>query len=177
MGMDVYGKNPTNETGEYLRHSVWSWRPLAELVTTLCPKETAACQYWQTNDGDGLDAKGSLALADALADKIATRQVAAYVAIRNAEIEAMPDEPCSICNGTGVRTDRVGQEMGQHAKAIPLKDKWRGGKHPRAGQIGWCNGCDGRGVNRPWEASYTVTEEDVTEFVAFLRGCGGFEIG
>ena len=32
MGMDVYGKEPKNETGEYFRSNVWWWRRLWDFV-------------------------------------------------------------------------------------------------------------------------------------------------
>ena len=36
MGMDVYGKNPSNGDGEYFRANVWSWRPIYSLTVELC---------------------------------------------------------------------------------------------------------------------------------------------
>lgn len=150
MGMDVFGSQPISAPGEYFRRNVWGWRPLAELVTTLCPKESAACEYWYSNGGDGLDAVGARALADALQDKVNHGVVSTYIKNRNAELEAMPNESCWLCEGTG--------------------------KHPRAGQVGWCNGCDGTGFVRPFETEYEVEEDDVREFIAFLRDSGGFAI-
>jgi len=32
MGMDVYGKEPKNETGEYFRSNVWWWRRLWDFI-------------------------------------------------------------------------------------------------------------------------------------------------
>ena len=55
MGMDVIGKNPKNETGEYFRNNVWGWGPLATYVCQVAPEITAKCKYWQSNDGDGLN--------------------------------------------------------------------------------------------------------------------------
>lgn len=176
MGMDVYGKLPTSDVGKYFRRNAWGWRPLATLCCTLCPKETAACTYWQSNDGDGLDATGARALADALQDQINQGAVTAYVQIRDAEIEALPNETCRHCGGTGVRRDEIGVGMGQTKQMIPTDAQWRGGRHPRAGEIGWCNGCDGRGFDRPSMAWYHVDESDVRDFIAFLRDSGGFEI-
>lgn len=176
MGMDIYGKAPANETGEYFRRNAWGWRPLATLCCTLCPKETAACTYWQSNDGDGLDANEAVALANALDEKINQRAVEAYVKIRDAKLSALPHEPCRICNGSGIRRDDTGVSMGQPDRIVPKDAEWKGGVHPRAGQIGWCNGCDGRGFDRPSECWYSVGEYDVREFVAFLRASGGFEI-
>jgi hypothetical protein len=148
--MDVYGKEPTAEVGKYFRRNAWGWRPLATLCTTLCPKETQGCIHWQSNDGDGLDATGAKALAAALQDKINQGAVKAYIEIRNAELSAMPHEPCRFCEGSGIRRDAVGVGMKQPDRKVPDSAEWRGGKHPRAGQMGWCNGCDGRGFDRPF---------------------------
>ena len=36
MGMDVVGRNPSAEAGEYFRANVWSWRPIHDLIVQLC---------------------------------------------------------------------------------------------------------------------------------------------
>ena len=36
MGMDVIGRNAVDVSGEHFRASVWSWRPLHELMKKLC---------------------------------------------------------------------------------------------------------------------------------------------
>jgi len=36
MGMDVYGRNPSSEEGEYFRANIWSWRPIHMLIVELC---------------------------------------------------------------------------------------------------------------------------------------------
>ena len=36
MGMDVVGKGPLNEAGEYFRANVWAWRPIHDLIHELC---------------------------------------------------------------------------------------------------------------------------------------------
>jgi hypothetical protein len=178
MGMDVYGKKPTTEEGKYFRRNVWGWRPLADLILGLCPVEARPCKYWQSNDGDGLNAKGAVKLADALDHHLESGDVAAWVTIRDAELKHLPNERCNLCRGTGVRRDAVGMEMKQPERSIPATTDVEGAtmQHPRAGQKGWCNGCDGRGWNRPSATFYGADESDVREFVTFLRGCGGFEI-
>ena len=55
MGMDVYGKNPENETGRYFRACVWGWHPLAEYLTEVAPDLIGKVTYLHSNDGDGLD--------------------------------------------------------------------------------------------------------------------------
>lgn len=170
MGMDVFGKHPTSEEGRYFRRSVWGWRPLAQCLTTLAPKETAGCRYWQSNDGDGLDAAGSIRLAAKIKALQGRGMIRAYVKTRNEALDRLPDEPCRFCDGSGVRRDKVGVEMGQPSLVIGDPT------HPRHGETGWCNGCDGVGHVRPHEAAYTLDEEDVEDFRRFLEACGGFEI-
>ncbi len=172
MGMDVYGKKPSSKRGKYFYMTMSGWHPLATLVTTLCPTETAACKYWHTNDGDGLDAVGARALADALQEKINKGEVRAYIKLREAELKAMPNEPCCLCAGTGIRRD-IEDEINTK---IPSNATWNGIEHPRAGQLGWCNGCDGLGFRRPYETHYKIEEDSVRKFVTFLRDSGGFEI-
>lgn len=36
MGMDVTGRSPDSPAGEYFRASVWSWRPIHDLIIELC---------------------------------------------------------------------------------------------------------------------------------------------
>jgi hypothetical protein len=170
MGMDVYGRKPTAEVGEYFRRNVWGWRPLADLCIDLAPAITAGCQHWHSNDGDGLDATLALSLACELRAALADGRAASYVATRDTALKALPDETCHICGGTGVRTDKLGREMGQHTRRINEPS------HPRHGKKGWCNGCDGRGTTRPSATWYYLDVSDVAEFTAFLEACGGFEI-
>ena len=40
MGMDVYGRKPKNETGEYFRRNVWGWHPLWEYCCEANPEIT-----------------------------------------------------------------------------------------------------------------------------------------
>lgn len=170
MGMDVYGRKPKSETGSYFRRAVWGWHPLAEYVREVAEDLAAGCKHWHSNDGDGLGARDSAALADVLDGEVASGRTALYVALRDSQLEAMPDEPCRWCNATGIRTDRVGVKMKQPER---ICDESAG---KRAGQVGWCNGCSGRGSIRPHETHYRLNVEDVTEFAAFLRDSGGFKI-
>lgn len=170
MGMDVYGSNPTNETGKYFRNNVWWWRPLATYVCEVAPEITSKCDHWQSNDGDGLNAANSIKLAKLLRDEISSGRTEAYAKIREAELNALPDKECWLCEGTGIRTDGVGAANGQPDKIIDKEG------HPRNGEKGWCNGCDGVGHVRPDSTSYGFSVENVSEFCDFLEFCGGFEI-
>jgi len=92
MGMDVYGRDPTGESGEYFRCNMSAWTDLANLVISLCPDETDACKDWYTNDGDGLDAGGARALAEALTEHIQTGRVREYITQKSAQEQSYFEE-------------------------------------------------------------------------------------
>lgn len=151
MGMDVYGvKNPD----AYFRNNVWAWRPLATLIVEKYPDIAKTCEHWFTNDGDGLDEENSLKLADALEADLNNGVIQQEQDEFQRQMNAVVDEPCKICGGTGKRA--APPQVGP------------GNMH--------CNGCDGKGTRRPLTTMYHFSVENVREFVAFLRKCGGFEI-
>lgn len=55
MGMDVSGRDPDSEAGEYFHASVWSWRPIHELMYVLCKDlfDEETMQSMGFNDGSG----------------------------------------------------------------------------------------------------------------------------
>jgi hypothetical protein len=55
---------------------------LDRLVTTLCPKETAPCEAWNFNEGDGLNAADAAALAAKLEALQDSGEIAGYYAAR-----------------------------------------------------------------------------------------------
>jgi hypothetical protein len=81
-------------------------------------------------------------------------------------------EPCFLCGGTGVRTDAVSSQMGFSRKIIsdPL--------HPRNGQTGWCNGCDGVGIRDETGGRLNTFHfaKFLKAFALFLDTCGGLRI-
>lgn len=167
MGMDVIGRNNPNA---YFRRNVWGWHPLAMLIQDIAPNIAAACRYWHTNDGDGLDEKHSKKLGALLRQELASGAIASYIARRDKTLLSRPRQTCRICLGTGVRNDDVGR--GQRMDELVIDKP----SHPRHGQTGWCNACDGIGTQPPIEAHYRLTVKDVEEFAAFLNICGGFQI-
>jgi hypothetical protein len=171
MGMDVYGKAPTSEKGKYFRNNVWWWRPLADFILDTAPDDlTSRCEHWHLNDGDGLDAATSKNLAAHLRQSIASGAAEAYIDKRASALAGLPRETCPLCNGSGVRSDAIGKKAGQDTRKIEEDG------HPRNGQVGWCNGCDGRGDKEPWAAGYHINIENIEGFAVFLEDCGGFEI-
>ena len=69
--MDVCGKAPTSETGEYFRNNVWWWCPLWDYCAEVAPDLTEGISG-HYNDGDGLDAVGAHKLAAMLTAEIET---------------------------------------------------------------------------------------------------------
>jgi hypothetical protein len=158
MGMDVYGTNPTTEEGKYFCNNVWFWRPLADYVNQVAPGIAGKCQYWQSNDGDGLGFADALELAAILQAEIDSGRCEQHARIYTSAQEAMSNVACDICDGTGTRKPIPECGAGDLASGIR------------------CNACAGEGHVRSWLAQYPFDVENVREFVAFLRGCGGFAI-
>ena len=173
MGTDIYGKNPTDAVGEHFHRSKWGWDPLWDMCDDLFPELATRIEvggYAQYNDGYGLNAVDSEALADALNEAVADGRVAAWVAERDETLASLPKDDCPICDSTGIRTDDPAIQAGQHDKALPPEQAAVSGR-----KFGWCNGCDGRGWKEPYATWYSVKVNDATEFARFLRACGGFD--
>lgn len=171
MGMDVYGKNPKSETGQYFRRNVWGWRPLWDYVSNQHPEIAELVQYGYSNDGDGLGARNAKRLAKLLMDDFTSGKVAEYVVERNRELAELPFEDCELCHSTGVRTDAVGVQSGQPTKELTPEIAIIVGR-----EVGWCNGCNGVGKRENWATNYYLEPDDVKEFAEFLVDSGGFEI-
>ena len=156
MGMDVYGKAPTADVGRYFRNNVWWWHPLWDYVETVAPHLTEGVSG-RYNDGDGLNAAAADRLAAILSAELDSGRATCYAAERDAAIATMPDQPCSLCGGTGTRSDLLARE--------------RGWDTPHG-----CNGCGGTGQVRPHEESYGFSVENVADFRDFVAASGGFEV-
>ncbi len=191
VGVEEYLNTPAEKRpwrqdlpGRYFQTSNWGWRALALYICTTFPEIASQCKHWQTNDGDGLNEEMALRLADALDRVIETGTLADHIAMREAHIRNQPMRLCRLCHGSGIRTDESADEITEHRPVpqrlmvIPedAKDAWGEGPHPRAGQTGWCNGCDGRGHRLPRDADYPLTVEETKRFAEFCRHSGGFEI-
>lgn len=170
MGMDVFGQNPTTESGEYFRNNAWHWSPLWNYCVELAP-ELCGDVEGGTNDGDGLDAKGADDLAVILFNELASGRTEQYEKAFNEERAAIPQVVCRQCAGTGIRTDEVGQSQGMPER--PLKEE----EAILLGRTnGWCNGCNGEGKSDSMRAWYSFDAKNVSRFAEFLSDCGGFAI-
>ncbi len=158
MGFDLIGKKPSSEQGKYFRNNVWRWHPLANYCIDVAPEITANCELWHTNDGDGLEQRDALALADHLQDEVDRGRCKIFADQYEATRQALPKVPCWLCEGTGRR--KPVPERGAGDEITGLR----------------CNGCGGSGSTEDWASNYPFSVDNVREFITFLRDCGGFEI-
>lgn len=157
MGMDVYGRTPDSAAGKYFRTSMGWWGRLWWYCGQVAPQLTGKVEYGFSNDGDGLDSGDAAELGRLLVEQLQDGRTAAYEQALRVEVEAIPDETCDLCGGSGVRRDQVGIDMGMVER-------------------GWCNGCNGNGSRRPFHAYVGFDTDTVAEFAQFLQHCGGFNI-
>ena len=148
MGMDVFGKNPTNSEGKYFRNNVWYWKPLWAFCCSTAPEiltDEIATQG-TLNEGHGLDAVDSATLAERLNEAIQSGKALEYEKDFYAYLETIPRELCPMC------------------PTLPKLERQD------------CLRCKGAGVVAPYQTSYGFSTANVKEFAQFLRHCGGFEI-
>lgn len=164
MGMDIIGKAPKNETGEYFRNNVWWWRPLWDYCEYVIKKHELGLnvEYPQSNDGDGLDEEGAKLLARALTIELESGATMLAELSWKAEVDSFPDEPCDFCNGD--------------PRGALIQEDWYDYVEGKKTFRSPCNKCQGTGSVKPFISWYAFSEENVLEFRNFLLQCGGFEI-
>jgi hypothetical protein len=160
MGFDILGRKPKSKAGEYFRRNNRGWGLFIDLVFDFAPDLASQCKSWGSNDGEGLNAGLAEELANILDTAVQDGSLTAYLAQQEACSQM---EKCTVCEGTGVwctnrqnlRHLSSGIEPGQLAEGLK------------------CFCCGGKG----WIRSNSVLgHDDVNKWIAFLRGCGGFEI-
>lgn len=100
MGMDVYGRAPSSEVGEYFRSSIWTWPSIIEAIVSVGVLDRELVESMCYNDGKGPDAEQAVALADALE--------AAYHALPPDSVFVSDDSPF-----TDVGTASAGRPLSQ----------------------------------------------------------------
>lgn len=154
MGMDVYGKKPTDPKGEYFRANVWYWRPLWIYMEHISPTLTSKVKYPQSNDGDGLSAKDARVLSQLLKSEIDSGKAEKYIEEYYEYLDSLPQSDCNYCDSTGKRTWTTD---GIEVEKV-------------------CNGCNGTLKLDHYLKSYPMHIDIIKEFQQFLYHCGGFQI-
>ena len=155
MGMDVYGRKPKNEQGEYFRANVWYWHPLWDCLHQLHPVICDKCESPHDNSGDGLNARDSLALSKLLKKDLEKGTIEEYISQYDAHMNSLPLEDCKACDGHGVR------DWDQEDGTIKVEQ---------------CNNCKGTLKVKSFSTWYHIDLELMKEFQVFLENCGGFNI-
>jgi hypothetical protein len=159
MGMDVFGKDPSSEKGKYFRSNVWYWRPLWEYCSSVAPKLTNKVKYAGSNDGDGLDAANSVALANVLYLKISSGHTRDFEVKWQKAIDDAPLVKCDFCQ-QGLRKWEAGSINNDTDQDVYKT----------------CNSCNGTGLVKDMISWYPFSADLVKEFADFLIDSGGFEI-
>ena len=162
MGVDISGRKPKTEEGDYFSSNWWGWRPI-NYICQLAAEESKLkidFSYWGSNDGKGLRTQKQ---CDKLADAI-------ELLISNStdfnEFLTDDDDRIYICMGSWC-------EAGT-GRFIPTDKQYElNEQYP-----------DGTLLFRPVvmndglivEASHSISLGRLKEFITFLRNCGGFQI-
>lgn len=157
MGMDVYGLQPTAKVGEYFRNNVWWWHPLWDYVLEVAPWVGDVVKHGHYNDRDGLNVESSARLAVILTQELDAGRTAHYEVEYMASLDAMTDQTCWLCKGTGSLAPKFAR-LRRHAGRSR------------------CHVCDGKGHVRPHATNYPFSAENVSRFRDFVAASGGFEI-
>jgi hypothetical protein len=189
MGMDVMGKNPTDEKGEYFRNNIWWWHPLWDYCSAIAPEICDQVENAHSNDGDGLDALDSEELSKRLYASLKDGTAKQYIKERTEFINTLPKRLCVHCRSTGTR-QWLTKANGDQRSAWEydyMSDIFGQGQTlpeytpvtPENGETiteTMCNGCNGEGKQEPHMASYAINQQNIREFARFLKTCGGFAI-
>lgn len=168
---NLIGIAPRSKNGIAFVRDMWGWHPLWMYCSEHHPDICDNVDYPFADIGDGLDEDDALALATRLAVDIKSGVADSYVNARNMIVHALPDRPCVDCEGTGVRRDEVGYDLGLDNMELHFEQARRLGR-----DRGWCNTCFGEGNLLAWDKACQLTTQDIREFALFLLSCGGFSI-
>ena len=171
MGMDVYGRNPKNETGEYFRANVWGWRPIHFLCGFCVEKHEVETGY------DDL-------IPEKTFDRMSENSGAGLRSDRKCNLLAnhlkyFVDETFS----KGVwhqHSPEVGSTIGVNEDNdfyIDFHNKmYVGSPDPVTGGCKFLTDEELKDPNVEKHSPYTVEKEDIEEFIVFLKNCGGFQV-
>ena len=153
MGMDLTGLSPKSKRGESFRNNWWYWRPTWNLVYNQCRDLLSEKDYEHGchNDDFKITAQQAERIATRLLALCANGKVLDIEREYKRSLDALPDEICDICGGTGRRTDMI--------------------------VVDGCNKCKGKKTVRPSATYYTLNAENVLEFAEFCADSGGFTFG
>ena len=160
MGVDISGRNPINDDGDYFSSNWWAWRPIHMLseVAIEVKKLKMNTNGWGSNDGKGLRTQGQCdRLADALEE-----------ILKNNFSDKLEEESDRIyyCMGSWVE-DGTGKFMTTEEQE-ELNDEYSYGTILYSPIVTK----DGKLV----VPSHSSSLVHIQVWIKFLRNCGGFRI-
>lgn len=168
MGMDISGINPKNTNGEYFRNNVWWWRPLWNYVYLHCGKIITEKEFngGHYNDGQFISDKKAEKIANKL---IAIRSITKQYA-KQFKTETKPKIKFNslINEAAQLYYDKIVDK--QNGKITCPGDLEK--LNPKAYKI-WSTLTFDLEFDEP---KYPFSEQNVEEFITFIKSSGGFEI-
>jgi len=139
-----------NNPGVYFRNNVWWWRPLWQFVCerlddVLTDEDMERGNY---NDGHEITADKAMQIGIDLTCMLEDGRIEAYNDRYKAELDAMPQVDCRVCNGNN-----------------------HGNRKKRD-----CKACNQTGLVDDWAKSYPFNVENMRAFADFCLQSGGFTI-
>lgn len=217
MGFDLYGVHPSGVDiqepkdsdskeewnryfnmrntidGGYFRANVWTWRPIWSFVSQHCNDilNDEDLERGEFNDGHTITSDKSKAMSIRIKELLDNGSVDEYQKQFDESKKSLPDEICTLCEGTGTRKGWEGWQtehewIKTHKTLEPehedtVYESLKSGKpqpvgYEWANKCNGCNSCHGTGKTKPFISSYHFVKELVEEFQLFLEHCGGFTI-
>jgi hypothetical protein len=160
MGVDISGRKPKTEEGDYFASNWWGWRPIVAIseAAMLSGKLDYDTSYWGSNDGKGLRTQKQ---CDKLADAIEL-----LISNNYNEYLTEDDDRIYICMGSWCEAG-TGKFIGSERENV-LNQEYEYGDILYAPVVAE----DGTLV----ESSYSTSLGRIKQWITFLRSCGGFKI-
>ena len=160
MGVDISGRKPKTEEGDYFCSNWWGWRPILAIseAAMLSSKLDYDTSYWGSNDGKGLRTQKQ---CDKLADAIEL-----LISNNFNEYLTEDDDRIYICMGSWC-------EAGT-GKFIPSDFTASLNEQYEYGDILYGPVVAENGTMV--ESSHSASLGRLKEWITFLRNCGGFKI-
>jgi hypothetical protein len=160
MGVDISGRKPKTEAGDYFCSNWWGWRPIVAIseAAMISSKLDYDTSYWGSNDGKGLRTQKQCdKLADAI-ELLISNNYNEYLAEDDDRIYIVMGSWCEAGTGRFIGSER------EHV----LNQQFEYGDILYAPVVAE----DGTMV----ESSYSTSLGRLKEWITFLRNCGGFKI-
>jgi hypothetical protein len=160
MGVDISGRKPKTEAGDYFSSNWWGWRPILAIseAAMLNSKLDYDTSYWGSNDGKGLRTQKQ---CDKLADAIEL-----LISNKYNEYLTEDDDRIYIAMGSWCEAG-TGKFIGSEREHV-LNEEYEYGDI----LYGPIVAEDGTMV----ESSHGTSLGRIKQWITFLRNCGGFEI-